>query len=565
MKKQLKYYISLFVIVVAGLTSCEFLELDPTNEFERDDYYKDRNQAEMALAGVYSQLAELYKEHMSIWLSAGTDEFLHNKLASSTRGSEISKFNYNAFNTDIKRIWTMSYTLISRTNDLIYNLEGRDTIAYMTFEQRQAMIGEALTLRAFSYLNLVRMFEYVPVRTLPFVDIAEDNGDLHLKSQEPQVVYNQIIADLSAATGMLPDEPYAFGRVSKSVAHGLLARAYLHLAGTRVNGGDVGVEECYSQVVKHCNAIIESGRHSLLDDYSEVFLNQIQEIQDNREIMWEVVFKYTTERDLGGFIGNYNGPKVGGEVNDDPEGNPLVYITATLNQLYGAEFEETPGSNPDERHGWNSIPYNINFKDGAYSFPGDISNKLRWYGGKWRRVQRVVSGTNASGDDVYTARVLENGAINKWRTSINYPLLRYADVLLMKAEAVNQLYGPTLDAIDNVNAVRLRAGAATVQELLDSEGLALTQEELLEVIKDERSRELCFEGLRRFDLVRWGTLVEAMKEQNSLIINHPDYDPAKDEFLTYPGNAVEERHNVFPIPNDEITLNKNVQQHPLWK
>ncbi|MBS2210272.1 RagB/SusD family nutrient uptake outer membrane protein [Carboxylicivirga mesophila] len=565
MKKQLKYYISLFVIVVAGLTSCEFLELDPTNEFERDDYYKDRNQADMALAGVYSKLAELYKEHMSIWLSAGTDEFLHNKLASSTRGSEISKFNYNAFNTDIKRIWTMSFTLISRTNDLIYNLEGRDTIAYMTLEQRQAMIGEALTLRAFSYLNLVRMFEYVPVRTLPFVDIAEDNGDLHLKSQEPQVVYNQIIEDLSAATGMLPDEPYAFGRVSKSVAHGLLARAYLHLAGVRVNGGVVGVEECYSQVVKHCNAVIESGRHSLLDDYSEVFLNQIQEVQDNREIMWEVVFKFTTERDLGGFIGNYNGPKVGGEVNDDPEGNPLVYITATLNQLYGAEYEETPGLNPDERHGWNSIPYNINFKDGAYSFPGDISNKLRWYGGKWRRVQKVVSGTNASGDDVYTARVLESGAINKWRTSINYPLLRYADVLLMKAEAVNQLYGPTLDAIDNINAVRLRAGAATVQELLASEGLALTQEQLFEVIKDERSRELCFEGLRRFDLVRWGTLVEAMKEQNTLIVNHPDYDPAKDEFLTYPGNAVEERHNVFPIPNDEITLNKNVQQHPLWK
>lgn len=565
MNKRIKYYISLVVIVVTGLTSCEFLDLEPTQEFERGDYYNDRNQAEMALAGVYSKLAELYKEHMSIWLNTGTDEFLHNKLASSTRGSEISKFNYNAFNTDIKRIWTQSYTLISRANDLIYNIEGRDTIINMSFEQRQAMIGEGLALRAFSYLNLVRMFEYVPVRTLPFVDIAEDNGDLHLESQEPQVVYDQIIEDLSAAISMLPDEPYAYGRLNKSAAQGLLARTYLHMAGARMNGGNIGVEECYHQVIKQCDAIIGTGRHSLLSDYSEVFLNQIQEVQDNREIMWEVAFKYTTERDLGGYIGNYNGPKVAGEVNDDPESNPLVYITATLNQLYGVDYEETPELNPDERHGWNSIPYNINYKDGEYSFPGDITNKLRWYGGKWRRVQKVVSGVNDAGNEVYTARVLESGAINKWRTSINFPLMRFADVLLMKAEAVNHLYGPTLEAIDNVNAVRERAGASTVQELLAGQGMALTQAELFEVIKDERSRELCFEGLRRFDLVRWGTLIEVMKNQNDLMTNHPDYDAGKDEFLTYPGNAVEERHNVFPIPNDEITLNKNVVQHPLWK
>jgi len=564
MKKQLKKYTILAALLIVGLSACEFLEVEPANEFKRSEYYQDKNQAEMALAGIYSKLAELYKEHMSIWLNAGTDEFLHNKVASSTRGSEISKFSYNAFNTDIKKIWTQSYTLISRANDLIYNLEGRDSIAYLSFEQRQAMIGEGLTLRAFAYLNLVRMFEIVPLRTLPFVDIADDNGELHLESQQPNVVYNQIITDLSAAISMLPEEALAYGRVTKYTAHGLLARTYMNLAGNRVNGGDVGIETCYSQAVKHCDEIILSGEHSLLDNYSDVFMNQIQQAMDSREVIWEVAYKYTTERDLGGYIGNYNGPKVEGEVNDDPESNPMVYATATLNQLYGAGYEATPSANPDERHAWNIIPYNIKYKDGIYSFPADIANKLRWYGGKWRRVQKVVSGTNAAGEDIYSALVLESGAINKWRTSINFPLLRFADVLLMKAEAVNHLYGPTLEALDNINAVRLRAGANTIQELLTEQGSGLTQEALFEAIKDERSRELCFEGLRRFDLVRWGVLMEAMQEQNTLIVNHPDYDAAKDEYLTYPGSAVEERHNVFPIPNDEITLNKKVTQHPLW-
>ncbi|MCG8579344.1 MAG: RagB/SusD family nutrient uptake outer membrane protein, partial [Bacteroidales bacterium] len=310
--------------------------------------------------------------------------------------------------------------------------------------------------------------------------------------------------------------------------------------------------------------IAGSGQHSLLDNYSDVFLNQIQQVTDSREVMWEVSFKYTTERDLGGYIGNYNGPKVEGEVNDDPEANPLVYATATLNQLYGNEYEAVPEENPDERHAWNIVPYNIKYQDGEYSFPANIGNKLRWYGGKWRRVQKIVSGTNDAGEDIYSALVLESGAINKWRTSINFPLLRYADILLMKAESVNHLYGPTLDALDNINAVRSRAGAVTVQDLLADQGMALTQEQLLELIKDERSRELCYEGIRRFDLVRWGTLIEAMQEQNILMVNHPDYDASKDEYLTYPGDAVEERHNVFPIPNDEITLNKKVKQHPLW-
>lgn len=549
--------------MIALASSCNFLDLEPADEFKREDYYEDKNQAEMALAAVYANMADLYDEHLSIWLSAGNDELLHSKIAGTTRGSELSKFTYNAFTVDVKKIWTMSYSLISRANDVIYNIEGRDTISGLSALDKQAIIGEALTLRAMTYLNLVRMYEHIPVRILPFVDIAEENGDLHLGNVEPAEVYNQIIEDLEASVAMLPEEAIAYGRVTKYVAHGLLARTFLHLAGNRTQGGDYGIDECYNRVIEHSEAVINSGKHSLLDNYADVFINQIQQSQDSREVLWEVNFTYTNERNLGGFIGKFNAPKVEGSDNTDPESTPMVFVTPTINQLYGEMYEEIPAENEDTRHGWNVVPYNINYDDGVYSFPGDIGNKLRWYPGKWRRVQRV-STENPDGSITHSALLLETGAINRWHTSINFPLLRYADVLLMKAEAVNYLYGPTLDALDQINAVRLRAGASTVQDYLADQGLGLSQNQLFELIKDERSRELCYEGHRRFDLVRWGILVETMQEQNSLIINHPDYDPSKDEFLTYPGNAVQERHDVFPIPNDEITLNKNVKQHPEW-
>jgi len=561
-------YISgvLFLIMLWGVQACSFLEIEPSKEFERDDYYADATQAQMALAGVYAKLHEQYKEHLSIWLNAGTDELLHAKQASSTRGSEISKFTYNAFDENVRKMWTQSYDLIARANDFIYNLEGRDTISKMEPELRYGMIGEALTLRAMSYLNLVRMYEYVPLRIDPFVDIAQQEEDLHLKVAAPEETYDQIITDLEAAIDLLPESPAQYGRISKAAAQGLLARTYLSLTGVRMNGGNVGMEECYKRVVSHCDGVINGGKHSLLELYEDVFLKEIQQVQDDREVIWEVMYQYTTERDLGGYIGNYNGARVKGAVNTDPEGNPHVYITPHLNQVYGAEYEGTPMDNPDTRHGWNVTPYNTNYTNGEYNFPAvDITNKLRWYAGKWKRVMRVHEGDDEDGNPIYKAAKLETGSINKWRTSINFPLLRYSDILLMKAEAMNALYGPIMNATAPINEVRARAGVGSIEELLIASGEGVSQESLQKAIQDERMRELCFEGHRRFDLVRWGLLESNMKALNETILNYPDYDPSKDVFLTYPGNNVAERHVVFPLPNDEITLNPKLTQHPLWR
>ncbi|TLX75774.1 RagB/SusD family nutrient uptake outer membrane protein [Labilibacter sediminis] len=560
-----KYLI--LITIILGLVSCEFLDVEPEDQFERVAYYENNRHAEMALAGVYGKLKNLYERNMSIVLNSGTDEFLFSLSNTSQKGGELSVFTYTAFDTNLKNIWQNHYTLISRANDFIYNIEGRDSIEGLSPERRQNMLGEALTLRALSYLNLVRMFEYIPLRKEPFVDVAEGGEDIHLAGSDPKDIYNLIIADLQAAIGVLPVNSKEYNRVSKYAAHGLLARTFLHLAGDRVNGGDYTLEECYDQVVSNCDAIINSGEHGLLSDYVDVFMNQIKQIESDREMIWEVSFVYTVERNMGGKIGNDNGPKVAEtNSNTNPVGNPSVKAAISLNRLYGLDYEHDPAGNPDLRHGWNIVNYNINYNKTnlEYTFPGDIASSLDWYGGKWRRVLRAEE-TDEEGNVSYNAEYLEIGGMyDKWNTSINFPLLRYSDVLLMKAEALNELHGPIMDAVDLVDQIRERAGASDVQTLLVEQGDGLSQETFFEVIKDERSRELCFEGLRRFDLVRWGLLVDVMRVQNELMINHPDYNASNDEVLIVPGNEVDEKHNVFPIPNDELTLNTKISQHPLW-
>ena len=125
---------------------------------------------------------------------------------------------------------------------------------------------------------------------------------------------------------------------------------------------------------------------------------------------------------------------------------------------------------------------------------------------------------------------------------LNFPVFRYADVLLMYAEALNEWKGaPTEEAYDAVNEIRLRAGIDEVKDL--------NYKQFQSLIQDERARELCYEGHRRFDLVRWGILVETVKRVSK-------------EINSKGGEYVSEAHNLCPIPQTEIIKNSNLEQNP---
>ena len=142
---------------------------------------------------------------------------------------------------------------------------------------------------------------------------------------------------------------------------------------------------------------------------------------------------------------------------------------------------------------------------------------------------------------------------------INYPILRYSDVLLMYAEASNELSGPTQEAYDAVLKVRTRAGISTKAY---SE---YDQASFRELVRNERGRELCFEGLRRFDLIRWGIYVEAMHSYSEQTADSRwSQSAALAARALDMGGNIQKRHELLPIPSIELGSNKELVQNSLW-
>ncbi len=189
---------------------------------------------------------------------------------------------------------------------------------------------------------------------------------------------------------------------------------------------------------------------------------------------------------------------------------------------------------------------------------------------EWNEEPLVGDYTYRSGNNHFTQNIAR--ACAKWRreyeadkkdknfTSINFPILRYSDVLLMLAEAENELNGPA-NAVGYLNEVRQRAFGGDSKYNVDAAGL--TKEELRQIIKDERGRELCFEMLRHFDLIRWGELADRMSELVSWAQIGGEWNQGPTNVYTY--FMLDDTYNYFPIPDAEISVNREItSNNPGW-
>ena len=153
--------------------------------------------------------------------------------------------------------------------------------------------------------------------------------------------------------------------------------------------------------------------------------------------------------------------------------------------------------------------------------------------------------------------------MNKNYTPTNFPMLRYSDVLLMEAEAENEVNGPTQTAYDAINQVRRRGhgfGLDTVSVIADAPS-GLSKDDFRKYLQDERARELCFEGLRKPDLIRWGLFLTAMQDQVNEISTHAS---SSLQYAAQAASRVSARHLLYPIPTKEMSLNKSMTQNPGW-
>ncbi|RLD22437.1 MAG: RagB/SusD family nutrient uptake outer membrane protein [Bacteroidetes bacterium] len=395
---------------------------------------------------------------------------------------QLDLFRHDPSNTFTTDIWEDCYKTISLANIAIERIPDID----MDEQLKNRFLGEVHFIRGLMYFELVRLFGAVPLLTTPTIDLSI----LTIERTSADEVYLQILADMEIAELTLPFQYTGadIGRATKGAAVAYLARVYMTL-------------ENWAEVVDKTNTVIGFGFYQLMEDYADVF-----KIQNNNGP--EVVFatQFTLNNDAIWETSQFNVRTLPLALNR----NSLSWELPTLDvyrafDIMDRRWEVTFQTSFEENDGTV-----VNFEPHIFKY--------------WDQVAEPSA--SSGGNDFFN--------------------MRYSDVLLMHAEALNEMHaGPTAEAYIAVNKVRQRARFADGTErntLPDLEGLSF--QEFREAIWQERRFEFVWEGQRWFDLVRQDRLKSRVEE-------------AKDDV------TVEiPKHNLFPIPQRERNINPNLTQNP---
>nr|WP_276900174.1 RagB/SusD family nutrient uptake outer membrane protein [Pedobacter kyonggii] len=436
-----KYILAL--LFVMGLTSSckKFLDTEPTDFYSPSNYYETANQLQVALNGIYSNMMyeRMYGQVLNFNFVSATDEMLPNRpVNGEARGLYYS---YDAGHAYVADVWRWPYLGINNANVLIDNIN-KPT---MDEKQRGYIKGQALFLRAYNYFILTTNFGEVPI-ILHSPGIAETN----IPASSQAAVYAQIVADLKEAETLLQGRTAAGlgynDQVTITAVQAMLARVYLYWAGYPTNDATK-----YADAVAYADKVINSGLHGLNPDYKQVFINLCQDKYDVKEDILEwgsagaaAGVTNKTGNDIGNFVGiqsailNVNG-------TFDPASYAAAGWVQTTKKLFDS-YEVEPSStlvnkaSLDTRRDWNCADFIWTINNAtATRIKTDKPNPWQMMCGKFRREYCPEASRNL-------------GTYN-----INWPVIRYSDVLLMKAEAENQVNGPTAAAYDAINQVRKRA------------------------------------------------------------------------------------------------------------
>ena len=367
----------------------------------------------------------------------------------------------------------------------------------MEENEKKRLLGEAYFLRAFYYFNLVQMFGNIPLVTEPMSLTSEQ---LRPPAATADEVYALIVADLKAAEAAGLPWVDASGKVSTGAVKSLLAKVYLTMAGFPLKKG----AEYYDLAAKKAEEVIDSKQFKLFTTYADLHNPAKKNIEENI-FMVQCLAPITTNGSWQTGILPYN--KNISAYSDETGG---IYSTIDFVKSYD--------------------PADLRVKEKQFFYTSYTNEK--------DRTQVVELG------GYFLWKLFDVEAQTTTQTStLNWPVIRYADLLLIYAEASNEAGTPTTKGYEAVNAVRKRA------ELTDLAGLS--QAEFREAVWRERWYELCFENITWFDMVR------LRKGFNLTTKKFDDYVGYKFSY----GPTVTTRELLFPIPTDEVLNNKNLKQN----
>lgn len=439
--KKIIYFFTLTLIFI--LSSCEkFLDTKPTDFLSPVNYFNKAENIELAVNSIYNSLymQPIYGGVLPGRMNMMAEEGFH---ARETEASGLRVYNYATTDTDLENFWRTAYEGISRSNVVLENLNK----PAMSDERRSQIRGEVIFLRAYFYFLLVQNFGKVPL--ILSTTTSPENTDVPQSSI--QDIYAQILKDMEEAeTLVIPIKTLGFGgKINKSAVRGVLARVNLYMAGSPLKD-----PTRYTEARKWAKLVMDDteAAHALIPNYAKVFINYSEDKYDISESIWEAELwgNNSTVYNAFGRISSYLG--IYSSNTDIGVSYGFINATAKLYRLYDAK---------DLRRDWNIAPFSY-AADGTKNYFTTSTNAQIYTrnSGKFRREYEVV-----------IPKTPHN-------SPVNFPILRFSDVLLMFAEAENEINPkPTPDAYNAINKVRERAygsGNQVVSITLINQGTGYT-------------------------------------------------------------------------------------------
>ncbi len=487
MKKSNYKILKISILAAFFLVGCnsDFLDVKPQGKQTADNFFQTQEHAILATNAVYNVMRNW---EVTVFAYIGCTDIISDDSDKGSEPndaafiSEIDNFTFDAGNIAPKTIWTGYYKAIFRANVAIERIPE----VKMDENLKKRLIAESKFLRAYFYFNLVRWFGDLPLVTKPLTQ-----NDFKQTRAKTADVYAQIIADLKEAIDNLPEKSkYAaddLGRVTKGAARSMLSKAYLTL-------------KDYTNAEKYALEVINSNEYILLPEYGKIFT---REGENASESIFEVQTTATDTRVT--FSADYDGGSQYNEVQG-VRGTPnLGWGFNRPSDSFIAEFEAG-----DPRRDATILYEGEVLPDGS----AIVEKNTKLFNARYNQKAWIPAhaGFNYNGPG-------------------NIRILRYADVLLIAAEAMNE-NGKPAQALLQLNAVRKRARGKINGILPDV--IETAKDKLRELIWHERRVELGMEQHRWFELVRTGQAETALKKHGK--------------------SFVKNKHELLPIPQTEIDL-----------
>ncbi len=499
--KPIKYIIAVALVLLTNSCGKEFLNEVPTGLLNIETFYSTPVDAEIGLTGAYSRIISKHTMQNIFWLTVSADEMTAANHAKSGIGSADYRDLATSSLYGMQGTYVMPYTGICNLNLLLKKVPEIPETSFAPGRKNE-LLGEAYFLRGYAYYMLAMIFRDVPIQLE--VPTSSDPNDNFLGKSPQQDVLNQAIADFDTAIALMPDKISGMldhdirGRGSKWAAKAFKARILMW-------------NEQWAEAYKECQDIIDGNQFKITAKWVNIFAGE----NDNEEVIWQ---SQGQGRDKYDFMGVYRW-----YCDADPLApQPPFMVEVGMTNMFEKPYKDV------------RLEYSVRAIGRAAGDPN--------YGGRAVKHFHVPSG------------VINQGVSDESRDK-NFPLIRLAEVTLMKAEAIVQsgyTLGAQQDVLDILNALRTRAKDATfTPRETDSRYPAagggctgivplVLADVTLQAVKDEKRRELMFEGVRYLDLLRWSRMEDNYATVMTLV------------------NSVDTDRLYAPIPQEQIDANKGV-------